>query len=271
MTLKNIEKLPQEIVPVLRQHAQILLGVLGEKLTGIYIHGSAALGGFTFMQSDLDYLVLISNPLTQEERKKLANSFLKIYGKDAPAKGVEMSIVIKGFVGKNFRYPTPYEFHMGDKEQIRLHGLPHKIEMTDPDLSAHFTITKKRGLCIYGKSIDEVFTEVPQKYYLASVALDSEDSFKNIQEKTGSAYCVVPQYAVLNFCRVLAFIDEHLIISKTEAGEWALKNLPKKNHPIISAALQEYQNIGSSDKVDSKLLKDFAVYSQGRIRGGLQE
>lgn len=265
MTLKSTEKLPNEVVPLLQKHAQILFDVLGDKLVGIYVHGSAAMGGFTTTQSDFDYLAVISSPLTAEEREKLANSFLEIYGKDVPAKGVEMSIVLEKFSGKDFCYPTPYEFHMGTEEQIKFHGLPHKNKQVDPDLAAHFTITKKRGLCVYGKPIDEVFANVPRKYYLASIALDSEDSFKNVQEKTGVERCTVPNYAVLNFCRVLAFIDADMIASKTEGGEWALKNLPEKYHGVISAALQEYREVGSSEKIDPNVLKDFAAYAQNKI------
>lgn len=271
MELKNIEKLPGEAIPLLQRHAQILLDSLGEKLTGIYIHGSAAMGGFTFKQSDFDYLAIISSPLTPEERQKLSESFLEIYGKDAPGNGIEMSIVVEEFAGSDFRYPTPYEFHMGTKEQVRFHGLPHKTDMVDPDLAAHFAITKKRGICVYGKSIDEVFADVPRKYYLDSIAKDFEESFSNIQEKTGTEKCIVPKYAVLNFCRVLAFIQENLIVSKVEGAEWALKNLPEKYHPIISAALQEYREADSSGKVDPKLLKEFAAFAQTKIRNSLKE
>ncbi|MCK5583428.1 MAG: DUF4111 domain-containing protein [Elusimicrobiales bacterium] len=263
MKLKNLNKLPKEVGFVLKKHARVLLDALGEKLTGVYVHGSAAMGGFNPAQSDIDYLVIISNPLTSIERKQLSASFLDIYGKEAPAKGIEMSIVEEKFAGKDFRYPTPYEFHMGTKDQVRFHGLPHKTEKADFDLAAHFTITKCRGLCVYGKSIDEVFAQVPKKYYLDSIALDSKDSFKNIQDKTGPDKCIVPLYAVLNFCRVLAFIKEDLIASKNEGGAWGLENLPDIYHPIISAALLEYQKINSSEKVDPKLLKDFASFAYG--------
>lgn len=269
MTLRNTQKLPQGIVSILQKHVQVLLDALSKKLTGVYVHGSAAMGGFTPTQSDFDYLVTISSRLTPGERQKLSESFLGIYGKDAPAKGVEMSIVIEKFAGSDFCYPTPYEFHMASKEQIRFHGLPHKTEMTDPDLAAHFTITKQRGICVFGKPINEVFADVPKKHYLHSIAQDSEESFGNIQEETGTKKCTVPNYAVLNFCRVLAFIDEDIVASKTEGAEWALEKLPKQYHPIILAALQEYRNIGSSEKVDSELLKQFATSAQTTIRESL--
>ena len=165
------------------------------------------MGGFTFEQSDFDYLAIISSTLTLEERQKLPKSFLEVYGEDAPGNGVEMSVVVEKFAGRGFRYPTPYEFYVGTKEQVEFHGSPHKSEMTDPDLAAHFTTTKKRGICVYGKLIEEVFVDIPRKYYLDSIAKDSEESFNNIQEKTGTEKCIVPKYAVLNFCRVIAFIE----------------------------------------------------------------
>jgi len=271
MKLQNIDKLPSEVIPVLQKHSDILLDLLGKKLTGIYVHGSAAMGGFTFKQSDFDYLAIISSPLTPEERQKLSKSFLEIYGEDVPGNGVEMSIVVAKFAGKGFRYPTPYEFHMGTKEQVEFHGLPHKSEMTDIDLSAHFTIAKKRGICVYGKSIEEVFVDIPRKYYLDSIAKDSEESFNNIQEKTGVEKCIVPKYAVLNFCRVIAFIEESLITSKVEGAEWALKNLLGKYHPVILAALQEYQSAGSSKKISPNLLREFATFAQSKIQSSLNE
>jgi streptomycin 3"-adenylyltransferase len=269
--LKNSKKLPREVIPVLKKHSQILLNSLGEKLTGIYVHGSAAMGSFTFKQSDFDYLAIVSSPLTPKERQKLSKFFLEIYGKDAPGNGIEMSIVVEKFAGSDFRYPTPYEFHMGTKEQVEFHGLPHKTEMTDPDLAAHFTITRQRGICVYGKQIDEVFADIPRKYFFDSIAKDAEESFNNIQEETGTEKCIVPKYAVLNFCRVLAFIEENLIFSKVEGAEWALKNLPEKYFSIISAALQEYRETNSSEKVDPELLKELATFAQTKIQNNLKE
>jgi len=72
--------------------------------------------------------------------------------------------------------------------------------------------------------------------------------------------CKVPTYAVLNFCRVLAFIKNNLITSKREGGEWGMKILPSIYAPIIKEALNEYNKYGSSKNVDCKLLKEYAEY-----------
>jgi streptomycin 3"-adenylyltransferase len=268
--LKNTDKLPHEVLPLLQKHLEILLNELDRKLSGLFIHGSAAMGGFTFAQSDLDYLALVASPLTPAERQRLADAYLACYGESAPAGGVEMSIVLEAFAGKDFRYPTPYEFHMGTQEQLRLHARPHTTEMVDPDLAAHFTITKRRGVCVFGKPIEDVFGEVPRQFYLASIVLDSQESYRNIQADTSSGPCVVPRYAVLNFCRVLAFIDADIVASKIEGAQWAQDTLPFRFIPVIEAALQEYQRQGTGEKVDQKLLKEFAAYAMTKIHAGNQ-
>jgi hypothetical protein len=181
-----------------------------------------------------------------------------------PAGGVEMSIVEAHYAGPGYRYPTPYAFHMGTREQVQMHGLPPDRETVDPDLAAHFTITKRRGLCVYGRPIDEVFVEVPRADYLDSIVLDAEECYDSIQTETGPGPCVVPKYAVLNFCRVLAVLEADLVTSKIEGGEWGLAHLPEHYRPVIAAALQEVRE-GASAPVDGDLLKEFATYAWARI------
>lgn len=262
MTLKNLDKVPDSAIPLLVEHTRMLSRVLSKCLVGVYLHGSAAMGGFTWEQSDIDYIALIAEPLSPVERKQLASAFLDMFGKDAPAKGVETSIVLKGFAGSDFRHPTPYEFHFGTKEQIRLHASPHETEMVDPDLAAHFTIIKHRGVCIYRTPINSVFSEVPHEAYLSSIIADSEESFRNIQSKTGDGTCIVPTYAVLNFCRVLAYMKEGLILSKVECADWGVSNVSAEFHSIILSAKKAYYGTEETGLACGKTLKRFAVYSR---------
>ncbi len=259
------EKLPSGVVPLLKAHLNILTKTLSNKLIGIYVHGSAAMGCFHAEQSDLDYLVVVSDPLEALERKTLAKAFLSIYGKDAPAKGVEMSIVLSRFAGTGFRYPTPYEFHMGTPEQILSQRVPQTNEPVDEDLAAHFTMVRKRGLCVYGKPIREVFAEVPRPYFIASIVQDFIWSYHHILEKTGDQPCPVPLYAVLNSCRMIAFLECEVMLSKAEGGQWGLNNLPARYYSLITEALKEYSCPFSSDKIDPGLLKEFAHYTQAKI------
>ena len=150
-------------------------------------------------------------------------------------------------------------------------AVPHKGEHLDPDLAAHFTVIKHRGLCVFGTPIDVMFADVPRECYVDSIVKDSEDSFKNIQERTSDEKCVVPNYAVLNFCRVIAFLDQGVITSKMEGGAWALSHLPKQYHAVIRAAMKEYGQPGSSQRVEGHEVKQFATFSQSTIQQRLSK
>ena len=50
---------------------------------------------------------------------------------------------------------------------------------------------------------------------------------------------------ILNLCRVLAFLEEDLILSKKEGGVWGINHLPDLYVPLVQAALLLYTNTGS--------------------------
>ena len=43
--------------------------ILGDSLAGIYLHGSAVMGCFNPLKSDLDLIVVVSRPLTDPVKK----------------------------------------------------------------------------------------------------------------------------------------------------------------------------------------------------------
>ncbi|WP_279222132.1 aminoglycoside adenylyltransferase domain-containing protein [Clostridium sp. JN-9] len=47
-------------------------------------------------------------------------------------------------------------------------------------------------------------------------------------------------YIILNLCRVLAYVQDGLVLSKKEGGEWGLKNIHRKYQGLIKEALVCY-------------------------------
>lgn len=235
MELKNTKWLPREVLPILQQHANILVDILGLKLVGVYVHGSAAMGGFSPSQSDIDYLAIVSSPLSFDERAKLAEAFLRIYDISGFKKGIEMSIVEERFVGKDFVYPTPYEFHMGTKEQVVHHGKPHdQTGEADPDLASYFVVIQERGVSIYGKEISDVFGSIDRKYYWRSVQHDLKSASQGIYQD--------PVYHILNLCRTLYGLKNDSVYSKKEGAEFFLADSTRKDdEEVVRAALDTYQ------------------------------
>lgn len=237
MTLLNADRLPPETLPVLGEHVDVLTRVLRGRLVGVYVHGSAATGGFSPAQSDLDYLAVVAGPLTSEERALLCDAFLLLHGKSGFRKGVEMSIVEARFAGSAFRYPTPYEFHFGTVEQIRHHGRPHDHEHLDPDLASHFTIARERGVCVHGEETRDVFAPVDRKFFLQSNLLDLEASREAILRD--------PVYAILNLCRTVFYLRSGAIASKEEGGAAFVSG--ERFGALVRTALMDYRSGRVSD------------------------
>ena len=239
--------------------------ILGENLIGIYLHGSLVMGCFNFDVSDIDILVVVDEKLSVSIKKEIAQFMIHLSKKSLP-KGFEISIVLKKYLDY-FEYPTPYEFHFSN-DLIELYNndeFDFENAAYDADLAAHFVIIKQRGGCLYGEDIQNIFPDVSQEYYLKSIISDFEWSFEKVIEGSDTGTGVVPHYAVLNACRVVAAIKDELITSKSEGGQWGIENFPEEYHLLIKAGLDEYKQQGSSKKVDTKLLKDYMIYCQNLI------
>lgn len=131
-----------------------------------------------------------------------------------------------------------------------------KMNGTDRDLAAHFFIVKKRGIVLYGKEINDVFGEIPSEAYLDSIKNDVADSEIRIMDN--------PVYIILNLCRVLAYVQDGLVLSKKEGGEWAIKNIHDKYHELIKEALICYTS-NKNINPDKSLAVEFCMYMKSKI------
>ena len=246
MLIQQTDKLIQGFV---EQTKAILL----DNLVGVYLHGSAVMGCFNPEKSDLDFIIVVKKPLLISVKRSYMELVVQ-YNGNGPAKGIELSIVLRD-VCSPFVYPTPFDLHFSaghlDWYKSDPDGYISKMNGTDKDLAAHFTIIRKRGRCLYGVPIEEVFSEVPCSDYMDSIWYDVKDAANEIMDN--------PMYLTLNLARMLAYKEQGLVLSKKEGGEWAINNLPEKYRPVIMDAMNEY-----SDNVpvvyDNDLAKQYAEY-----------
>ena len=233
--------------------------ILGGKLVGVYLHGSAVMGCFNSKKSDLDLMIVVNDDISNETKRSYMDMVLEL-NQQAPAKGIELSIV-KETVCSPFVYPTPFELHFSIAHLNWYQSDPddyiEKMRGTDKDLAAHFTILCHRGKTLCGKPVREVFSEVSSADYFDSIWGDIENAQEEILEN--------PTYIILNLCRVLAYQKADLILSKSEGGKWGLQNIPKQYHGLITAALAEYENDHAMipDKI---LAKEYAGYMLDEIK-----
>ena len=227
-----IEKLLGEFVSATRQAA-------GEKLRGIYLHGSLAMGCFHEKKSDVDILVVVKEEMNEEEKRRYLKEILRL-NQLAPEKGIEMSVVLERDM-KNFVHPCPYHFHFS-KTHLKsctedAEAYIKRMRGTDPDLAAHVTVINRYGKTLFGKEIKEVFGAVSKADYLDAIYYDIEDAAENILKD--------PVYTILNLSRVLAFSKCGQCFSKKDGAKWALDELKRPElRDIVFCALTAYETGG---------------------------
>lgn len=233
--------------------------IFKDNLTGIYLHGSLAMGCFNPNKSDIDLIIVIKNNITNIQKLQFMNHIAEL-NKIAPGKGIELSIVKEEYC-RNFLYPTPFELHFSNAHLQWFIDNPteyiDKMNGTDKDLAAHFKIIKDYGVVLQGKAINDVFAEVPKEDYIDSIWGDVEGAKEDILEE--------PIYVILNLCRVAAFLKNNLILSKKQGGEWALQNLSTQYHTLISNTVQSY-TLESGMDLDHLEAQKFADYMLQMIK-----
>ena len=137
-----------------------------------------------------------------------------------------------------------------------------RMNGTDKDLAAHFTVIRSRGRCLCGRPITEMFGEVPAEDYLDALWYDVSGAKEEIREN--------PMYLILNLARVLGYLRDRRVFSKREGGRWGLENLPEAYHPLIRSALREYET-GDSVRYDREAAENYAEYMLGQIAPYIRE
>ena len=227
--------------------------ILCDNLTGIYLHGSLAMGCFNPVVSDLDYLAVVKQEVPVAEKKAVVEYLLSLHDR-TPAGDIEMSIVLERYL-HNFVYPTPFELHCSSSWSERfINGeVDFTVTKTDEDLAAHSMVILERGVRLFGKPIAEVFTDTAhiKEAFRKSLLFDAGYLFE--------AYERNPLYTTLNLCRNLAYMREGKVLSKAEGADWALDNLPADFSPLITSAKNRYLGTGEGE-MDAELLEPFVGF-----------
>lgn len=117
-------------------------------------------------------------------------------------------------------------------------------------MAAHLTIIYHAGICFDGPPVKTLFHPIAKEDYLSAILADYHDCIAHFEED--------PIYSVLNSFRVLAYLSESKILSKYDAGLWAIQAFPPYFQPLIQHLLDTYSNIDIFELTDHKklILKD---------------
>lgn len=256
MSLYGWADCPHSVRTQVNTFIDALQVILRQNLSGIYLHGSLAMGCFNPDRGDIDLLVVTSQGMNIKTKRRVAQ--LLLHASMAP-NPIEISFLVEQQLHP-FQHPLPFDLHYGEshREQYRqalINGEWMRWNdetRRDIDLAAHLTVTLARGICLFGKPIKETFPAVPAQYYTASIV----DDFQWGRNRMAGN----PVYFILNACRVYAYLLDGSIFSKDEGGSRGLLTLPGEYHSVIAQALEIYRGSRKDEPFDVAALDQFAAY-----------
>ena len=255
----HLQQWPQcdrNIVQFLNELTTLLRRALDPELSGIYLHGSLAMGGFCAERIDLDVLAVVERSREPAQLERLGRE-IALLAATCPAQRLELSLITRAAIGCGM-LEVPYELHYSPywHERILAGQVDYTLPRTDSDLPAHLYHTARRGTILFGTPISEVFGEGNRALFLRAVLVD----LRWILE---GALLQQPAYGVLNICRALQLLEgDPGPRSKVEGGLWGLAHLPQRFLPLVETALAAQR--GETVKWDAALLAALALWARRR-------
>ena len=207
--------------------------ILAENFCGAYLQGSFALGDAD-RHSDVDFLIVSNDDVSDEQLRELQAMHERIYGLDVPwAQHLEGSYLPKDLLRLVDRSRRPFLFlDNGERELI-----------WDNHCNSAWVrwIMREHGIVLEGPQ-PETLVEAVSAAELRREALAAVREYAEWAPeatKAGPMSRWKQPYLVLTFCRLLHTLSEGRVASKREAAEWALRTLDPRWAALIQRALDE--------------------------------
>lgn len=220
--------------PQLDQVLRLVHDVLGAEVAGVFLHGSAVLGGLR-PDSDLDVFVVARRRVTDRERRNLLHGLLGISGRGArngePARPVELIVVAQGDV-RPWRYPPRCEFLYGEwlREDFERGEMPAPAVM--PDLAPVITMALLGDTPLHGPPPARLLDPVPHEDLRRAIVAGVPELLADLESDTRNV--------LLTLARVWVTLATGTVTSKDAAASWALDRLPTRHRPVLARARSLY-------------------------------
>ncbi|MFD1738146.1 aminoglycoside adenylyltransferase domain-containing protein [Bacillus salitolerans] len=230
-----IQSVPNEAAIILTEYVHELASRLPNRVEGIYLHGSITLHAFD-ERSDIDFITLINNPLSKEEKESVKAIHQQI-AERYTSHQLEGAYLSKEEFGQNNHHSVP--FYDGDEF------------IYDQPFYNHNPVTwwtlKHHGITVFGKELKEIsfddHSSVLVDYVKENMNSYWKNRFHSIKELDYSKFPKESinaeiEWSVLGVLRQVYTINEQKVTSKIEAGEYGLEILPHRWHDVIREAVR---------------------------------
>ena len=208
----------------------LLQKIFGVDLLGVYLYGSASMGGLE-RYSDIDLFVVINRASSLEEKSDLVSRLLKISGIYMKSNlfPIELTMVVQSEINP-WKYPPQCDFQYG--EWLREHFISGNIEASQskdmPDLAILITQVLLSGQTILGPSPQNLLPQVPYADFIQAMAVGLPELIAEAESDTRNI--------LLTLARIWFTLETDTIYSKPEAANWVITRLPKEYQPVLQRA-----------------------------------
>ena len=214
----------------IEQCVQSLDALLGNELLGVYLYGSAMVGGLQ-RYSDIDVFAVSGRRLTLDEKAILEGRLLGISGlyRSTERRPIELTIVVKSAVNP-WRYPPSFDFQYGEwlRKEFETGNVEPWPTRVKPDLALVITQILLASRTLHGAQLDQLLPSVPYKDFMIAIAEELDGLRTELSLDTRNV--------LLTLARVWRTVETDSIGSKQRAAEWAIQRLPKNYKPIVRRA-----------------------------------
>ncbi|CAM5327124.1 aminoglycoside adenylyltransferase family protein [Streptomyces fumanus] len=235
-----------DAVDQLRRTAALVRGVLAADLLGLYLHGSAVLGGLR-PASDLDLLAVTRRGLDDGRRRALLDGLLEVSGSTAALRPVELTVVVQAEV-RPWRFPPTGDFLYGEwlREEFLATGPPRPGPMPDLALAIGAVLAGDHPLT--GPPPARLLDPVPHTDLVRASLLGVPALLADLAGDTRNV--------LLTLARVWTTLATGEIRPKDAAADWALARLAPEHRPVLEHAKSLYLGRRYEEETWSPELRD---------------
>jgi streptomycin 3"-adenylyltransferase len=208
----------------------MLKNIFGSDLLGVYLYGSAIIGGLQ-KYSDIDLLVVINRATNQKEKSDLVASLLNISGiymkDDKPP--IELTIINHSSVNP-WKYPPHFDFQYGEwlRKEFELGNIEPWPTKEMPDLAILITQVLLAHKILYGKSPEQLLEKISYRDFMRATAQSLPSLMAELHSDTRNV--------LLTLARIWNTVETDFILAKPVAADWAIDRLPENHRAVMQRA-----------------------------------
>lgn len=235
-------------------------GILGEEFVGMYLYGSLSSGDFNSETSDIDFLVVTKEILSQETIAELEDMHNKTWATSLKRAGkLEGAYIYKELIRKHdpnglpcptinegkFYLDRPGSDWIIQRHVVREYGVV--VEGPDPKTLIDFVTVENIRNSIMGVLREWWYPMLEKPDWLR----ENDDGYRS--------------FAVITMCRVLHGLKHGSITSKPKAVQWTRAKADTKWHSLIDKAVAVSNHEEEQVTLDETL--GFIQYTKELIEG----